>query len=116
MPHCGLQSNNVAKLCIAWRKALRRIWNVSPRMHCDVICLLSESIPLEICMKQRFLKFIYKAFEHSSPPICSVAKLLVVDRITARLFMNVLLIYFEMILTFWSITCAIDGGIMYRLK
>ena len=26
-------------------------------------------------MKQRFLKFIYKAFEHSSPLICSVAKL-----------------------------------------
>ena len=74
-PLWSLQSNNVAKVCIAWRKALRRIWNVSPRTHCDVICLLSESIPLEICMKQRFLKFIYKAFEHSSPLICSVAKL-----------------------------------------
>ena len=70
-----LQSNMVSRLCVAWRKASRKIWRLSPRTHCDILPLLSDCVPLDISLKQRFMKFIQKAFNHTSPLMSSIAKL-----------------------------------------
>ena len=43
-----LQSNMVSRLCVAWRKASRKIWRLSPRTHCDILPLLSDCVPLDI--------------------------------------------------------------------
>ncbi len=43
--------------CIAWRKALRKIWKLSPMTHCDVVALIAESKPLEVNLRQSFCKF-----------------------------------------------------------
>ena len=37
--------------------------------------LLSDCVPLDISLKQRFMKFIQKAFNHTSPVISSISKL-----------------------------------------
>ncbi len=39
-----LSSQDVSDACIAWRKALRKIWKLSPMTHCDVVAL----VPLEV--------------------------------------------------------------------
>ena len=65
----------VSRLCVAWRKASRKIWRLSPRTHCDILPLLSDCVPLDISLKQRFMKFIQKTFNHTSPLISSIAKL-----------------------------------------
>ena len=65
----------VSRLCVAGRKASRKIWRLSPRTHCDILPLLSDCVPLDISLKQRFMKFIQKAFNHTSPLISSIAKL-----------------------------------------
>ena len=69
------QSDMVSRLCVAWRKASRKIWRLSPRTHCDILPLLSDCVPLDISLKQRFMTFIQKAFNHSSPLISSISKL-----------------------------------------
>ena len=36
-------------VCVAWRKALRRAWRLSPRTHqCNTIYLLSDCEPMEV--------------------------------------------------------------------
>ena len=39
--------------------------------HCDILPLLSDCVPLDISLKQRFMKFIQKAFNHTCPLISS---------------------------------------------
>ncbi len=46
--HSNLSSQGVSDACIAWRKALRKIWKLSPITHCDVVALLAESKPLDV--------------------------------------------------------------------
>ena len=40
-----------------WRKALRRVWRLSPRTHCNTIYLLSACEPMEVIIQRRFINF-----------------------------------------------------------
>ena len=44
-------------VCVAWRKALRGVWRLSPRMHCNTIYLLSACEPMEVIIQRRFINF-----------------------------------------------------------
>ncbi len=59
-------------ICTIWRKALRKMWHVSPMIHCNIITLLSESKPLELGLMQRFYKFGKTIFQKGSPLIQSI--------------------------------------------
>ena len=48
------------KICVSWRMALRRVWNLPYNTHCDILPLISNQIPIEIQLKCRFIKF-YKS-------------------------------------------------------
>ena len=61
-PIWSVTSKGFNDICIAWRKALRKIWRVSNRTHCDLVASLSDSIPLEQKLVQIFLRFKSKAF------------------------------------------------------
>ncbi len=52
-----ISSQGMSDACIAWRKALRKIWKLSPVTHCDVVALIAERKPLEVSLRQRFCKF-----------------------------------------------------------
>ena len=55
-----LWRNNGASLrhvCVAWRKALMRVWRLSPRTHCNTIYLLSACEPMEVIIQRRFINF-----------------------------------------------------------
>ena len=45
------------QVCVAWRKALRRVWRLSPRTHCNTIYLLSACEPMEVIIQRRFINF-----------------------------------------------------------
>ncbi len=62
-------------ICVAWRKALRVLWNVPRETHCRIIELLSESEPLSIQPKARFFKFMCKALVHDNSTLTYVTKL-----------------------------------------
>ena len=52
------RSTAVQKMCTDWRKALRSLWNVSARTHCDIIAALSNQMPLIITLEKRFIKLM----------------------------------------------------------
>ncbi len=60
-------------MCVAWRKALKIIWYVPRQAHCRLMALLSDSAPLAVQLKARFVKFMYKALEHDNPVVKYVA-------------------------------------------
>ena len=47
-----LQSTIVESMCVDWRKALRSLWRVDPRTHCDLITAVSNQIPLILSLKK----------------------------------------------------------------
>ncbi len=53
-------------MCVAWRKALKIIWNVPWQTHCRLITLLSDSAPFAVQLKARFVIFMCKALEHDN--------------------------------------------------
>lgn len=69
-----LSSHAVNNVCVSWRKALRKVWRLSPMTHCNVITLLSECYPLDICLKQRFCKFTSNILKYGSVILRSVMK------------------------------------------
>ena len=48
----------IQSLCVDWRKALRCVWSVNNRTHCDIITSLSNQSPLILSLTKRFIKFI----------------------------------------------------------
>ena len=57
-PLWSISGAAVQALCVDWRKALRSMWRLNPRTHCDLITALSSQIPLIVSLKKRFAKFI----------------------------------------------------------
>ncbi len=53
---------------------MKIIWNVPRQTHCRLIALLSDSVPLAVQLKARFVKFTCKALEHDNPVMKYVAK------------------------------------------
>ena len=45
-PLLSLKSTVVESMCVDWRKALKSLWRVDPRPHCDLISAVSNQIPL----------------------------------------------------------------------
>ena len=61
-----LSGGSLSGFCTAWRKALRRIWNLPYRMHCHLLPLLCNCMPVfeEIC--KRSLKFLQTCVFHNT--------------------------------------------------
>ena len=65
-PLWSLNEKDCSKICVAWRKALKVIWNIPHMTHRKLVALLSEGMPLELQLKIRFHKFVVKALEHKN--------------------------------------------------
>ena len=57
-PLWPLEGAIVQSVCADWRKALRCVWSVKNRTHCDIITSLSNQFPLILSLKKRLIKFI----------------------------------------------------------
>ena len=69
-----LSGGSLSAFCMAWHKALRRIWNLPYRTHCHLLPLLCNCMPVfdEIC--KRSLKFLQTCLFHNTTLIRSVAQ------------------------------------------
>jgi hypothetical protein len=56
-----LQNTNIESLCISWRKALRRVWQLPNQTHCDLLYRICNCWPLEDEMYRRCFCSIYVA-------------------------------------------------------
>lgn len=74
-----LDNHNIENLCVAWRKGMRRVFDIPSRTHNKLLPLLGKCLPLfdEICL--RSLKFAHKCMFHSSSLIRTVASFGILD-------------------------------------
>ena len=91
-PLWSLQSAAVKSICTDWRKALRSLWRVSPRTHCDIIAALSNQMPLIISLEKRFVKFIVNNLCCSNPIVTIISEFAICNPMscTGRNYRNLL--------------------------
>ena len=58
------ESNKLHDLCVKWRSALRRMLKLPGDTHCDLLPLITSQDPVNIQLKNRFIKF-YKSVVNS---------------------------------------------------
>ena len=73
-----LSSSDMESICVAWRKALRRILNLPYNTHSSLIPVITETLPIfdEIC--RRTARFIYSCYVSPSQLVRFVSRYCVV--------------------------------------
>ena len=61
---CSLKSTLVESMCVDWRIALRSLWRVDPRPHCDLITAVSNQILLILSLKKKIYKMYICMFKY----------------------------------------------------
>ena len=51
-------------MCVDWRKALRSLWRVNPRTHCDLITAVSNQISLILSLKKKIYTIYICMFKY----------------------------------------------------
>lgn len=74
-PLWHLSSPNINGFYVAWRKCVRKIWNVSPRTHCRLVKHLDESNGVQCDLMSRFLSF-YDSVSNSNNECTRLCSLL----------------------------------------
>jgi len=59
--------------CCAWRKALRRIFNLPPNTHSDILPIISDTLPIFVELCKRTARFISTCLNAPSRLVRSVA-------------------------------------------
>jgi len=69
-----LSCSAVDSFCTAWRKGIRRIWNLPYQAHSYLLPLLGGCLPVydEICL--RFVNFVRSCITHRSTLVKSIAR------------------------------------------
>ncbi len=52
-----LTSKSCYDICVAWRRALRKLWNVPYRTDNNILTILSNNLPLEMSLDKHFITF-----------------------------------------------------------
>ena len=52
------ESKETVKFYTEWRKAIRRLFNLSNRTHCRYLHLICNDLPVKVQLYKRFNKFI----------------------------------------------------------
>jgi hypothetical protein len=71
---CNFSSPSFERLCIAWRKCVRRILRIPRHSHNKLIPLLSELTPVEVLVKRRIIKFVTSMLLNDNILIKTVAQ------------------------------------------
>ena len=69
-----LSYSAVDDFCIAWRKGIRRIFNLPHQTHGDLLPLLCDCLPVydDLCL--RFMNFMRACMAHQSPIVSFIAR------------------------------------------
>ena len=52
-------SNYVETFYTAWRKAIRAIWKLPFRTHCNLLHGINDTLPIDVMLEQKCIKFIW---------------------------------------------------------
>ena len=64
----------MSPLYIAWRKCIRRIWRLHYRTHNELIHHINNSLPIDIILEKRCIKFIWNLMNSEYPLFVNIVK------------------------------------------
>ena len=67
-------SNYVETYYIAWSKAIRAIWKLPFRTHCNLLHGINHTIPIDVMLEQRCIKFIWTLLHSPNNIVKSVMR------------------------------------------
>ena len=70
---CDLRSSSLFKLCVSHRKAIRRMYKLPARTHCDLLPLVTNLQDLHNCAIKRVLKFYINLCKSCNPLVKYIA-------------------------------------------
>ena len=70
-----LYNKDFEDICIKWRNAIRRIWNLPYNTHCRLLPLIAEHKPVEVALAARFAKFAKSILLSNNDTVKYVANL-----------------------------------------
>ena len=56
-----LWNNFFDNICVKWRKAVRKIWDLPYRAHCEMLPIIADIYPIEISLECKFVNFVKSA-------------------------------------------------------
>ena len=59
-----LWNTHFDNICTKWRIAIRRLWNLPYRTHCNMLPIIADVYPIEIALECKFVKF-FKSLTNS---------------------------------------------------
>lgn len=58
-PLWDFSHKDVSVCYTAWRKCMRRIWDLPNRTHCDLLHVIADDLPIEVQLHKRFMHFMH---------------------------------------------------------
>lgn len=69
---CMLDHSSISQLSIAWRKAVRRIWNIPYKTHSRLLPHISQCLPIDLILYKRFMKHFISGLNHKNESVRNV--------------------------------------------
>ena len=70
-----LYNDKIKDIHVKWRTAIRRLWNLPRKAHCNMLPLISEQYPIDISLISRFCKFFKSIIDSKNQTLSYVAKM-----------------------------------------
>ncbi len=58
---------------VAWRKTIRRLWKLPNTTHCNLLPSINDSLPIEITLEKRCIKFIWSSLNSKNSIVKNIA-------------------------------------------
>lgn len=92
---CDFTSKDFEKICVAWRKALRRTLKVSNITHCNLLPAISGIWPVEGIIHKRFVNFYFNGLHHNNSIVNFIFKCSTSCKRDSRIGANLLHIWLK---------------------
>ena len=64
---------SVCQFFTAWRKTIRKLWRIPPKTHCRFLHTVNNSLPIDIALEKRCLKFLWSCMNSNNDVVKSVS-------------------------------------------
>ena len=71
---CMLDHHNIKEVQVAWRKAIRRVWNLPYKTHRALLPHVAEQFPIDVVMYKRFVNHFISGLSHENKSVSQVFK------------------------------------------
>ena len=69
---CMFDHSSMNDLRVAWRKAIRRLWKLPYKTHCNLLPNICMHTPVDICIYKRFSKHFISSLSHKNEAVSTV--------------------------------------------